>query len=70
MPEPSNDPINSDDPKYGNGVNAKSVDRATDACFTTLDQATEGAKRVKRMARIRAGNILETATEEKTGREW
>ena len=70
MPEPSNSPINSDEERYGNGVNAKSVDRATDAYYGALDQMEIRARRGKRRAGFRAGDTLPIATEEEKDRGW
>jgi hypothetical protein len=70
MPEPSKSSINTKDPKYGNGANAESVDRATDACFTNVDQLEQRDEGWRRVAKIRSGNKLKTATKEPKGRQW
>jgi len=73
MPEPSDDPINmQQDPRYANGVNAKSEDNAPfrGELYTVSDQQEQRNRRLRRAAQIRAGNNLETATEEEKGRQW
>jgi len=73
MPEPSNDKINmQEDPKYRNGANAKSEDNAPfrGELHTVSDQQDQRNRRLRRAAKIRSGNFLETATEEEKGRQW
>jgi len=60
LPEPSKDPIVSDDPKYGNGVKAESTNETTPlTSFTVEDQQAERTKAIKKAEKIPAGNTLE-----------
>ena len=69
MPEPTNDPIVSDDPKFGNGANAESTDHTTPPVVRTLeDQQRDTAQKLKTKAKILAGNELKrTAPNKKRG---
>ena len=70
MPDPSKSPVNSDDPRYTNGANAKSTDRTTPLkLFTVEDQQKERTSAVKKVQKIEAGNELKTKTPAK-GRGW
>jgi len=70
MPEPSNDPIISDDPKYGNGANAEATNETTAlTSFTVEDQQKERTRAIKRVEKIPAGNTLERSKPKPT-RGW
>jgi len=70
LTEPSKDPIVSDDPKYGNGVNAETTNEATPlTSFTVEDQQAERTKAIKKVEKIPAGNTLERS-KPKTTRGW
>ncbi len=70
MPEPSKDPIVSDDPKFGNGVNAQTTNETTPlTSFTVEDQQAERTKAIKKVQKITAGNTLKMS-KPKTTRGW
>jgi hypothetical protein len=71
MPEPSNDPINTDDPKYANAAQVKDRENVPfrGEVVTVEDQFRDKAQRLKRVAEIPAGNTLEISEPTET-RGW
>jgi len=80
MPEPSKDPINSKDEKYGNGSNSVSTENTTPLTVATVaDQQKERNRKLKAASKIQAPKqyIVRTMHSEKNNadgttkeREW
>lgn len=59
------DGINSDDPKYGNGMKTKSFEGSTEYVYTNLDSAGQRHIILHRVAKLPAGTLVMESKKEK-----